>query len=212
MYTLKELLEKSVHDHHHLCPRQVLGVRIGVYAARLLQLDLPQKDKRLFTFVETDGCFVSGVSAATGCTIGHRTLRVMDFGKAAATFVDTKTNHAVRITPSAQARQLAGEYMPEAKSHWHAQLEAYQIMPDSELLAVQNVVLTVSLEEVLSRPGIRVNCDVCGEEVINEREVRFGDQILCKSCVGDGYYQGLMPEREAIAIEISSTHMKSRNE
>ena len=33
--------------HHHLCPRQVLGVRIGAYAGELFGLDLPQSDSRV---------------------------------------------------------------------------------------------------------------------------------------------------------------------
>ena len=57
----------------------------------LLNLPLPQKDKRLLTFVETDGCFADGVSVATGCWLGRRTMRLVDYGKVAATFVDTHT-------------------------------------------------------------------------------------------------------------------------
>ena len=52
--------------------------------------ELPQTDKRLYTFVETDGCFADGVMVATGCSLGHRTLRLIDYGKVAATFVDTR--------------------------------------------------------------------------------------------------------------------------
>jgi formylmethanofuran dehydrogenase subunit E len=33
MPTLKELLELSSARHQHLCPRQVLGVRMGICAA-----------------------------------------------------------------------------------------------------------------------------------------------------------------------------------
>jgi formylmethanofuran dehydrogenase subunit E len=208
MLALKEFFEKSALEHAHLCPRQVLGVRMGLYAAKVLALDLPQNDKRLFTFVETDGCFVDGVGAATGCSVGHRTMRIMDFGKAAATFVDTQSNTAIRITPLTQARQLAGEYMPEAKSRWHAQLEAYQFMPDHELMAVQSITLTISLAEIISRPGLRVICDLCKEEIINEREVRVGARILCKSCAGEGYYQLSVPAPEAMALEVSSPPQK----
>jgi formylmethanofuran dehydrogenase subunit E len=67
---LAALLQQSAALHRHLCPRQVLGVRMGLYAAELLGLALPQSDKRLFTIVETDGCFADGVSVATGCTLG----------------------------------------------------------------------------------------------------------------------------------------------
>jgi formylmethanofuran dehydrogenase subunit E len=188
MLSLKELLEKSAVDHDHLCPRQVLGVRMGVYAAKLLQLDLPQKDKRLLVFVETDGCFADGVSAATGCSVGHRNMRVVDFGKTAVTCVDTKDEEAIRIIPRAQAWELAYQYVSAPKSRWHAQLEAYQVIPDHELMTVQRVTLNLSLSEILSRPGMRVNCDLCGEEIINEREVYVHDQVLCRSCAGQAYF------------------------
>jgi formylmethanofuran dehydrogenase subunit E len=89
MLALNQLLDRSAELHNHLCPRQVLGVRIGMYAGELLGLELPQTDKRLYTFVETDGCFADGVSVAAGCWLGRRTMRLMDYGKVAAVFVDT---------------------------------------------------------------------------------------------------------------------------
>ena len=64
--TLKKMLTQTAAMHKHLCPRQILGVRMGIVAAQLFPLELPQKDKRLLAFVETDGCFADGVSAATG--------------------------------------------------------------------------------------------------------------------------------------------------
>ncbi|HZY44034.1 MAG TPA: FmdE family protein, partial [Anaerolineae bacterium] len=124
--SLIDLLSESAARHKHLCPRQVLGVRMGLFAAHELQIDLPRNDKRLLIIVETDGCFVDGLSAATGCSIGHRTLRLIDHGKIAAAFIDTETNQTVRIVPKRSARQAARQYGPKAQSRWHAQLEAYQ--------------------------------------------------------------------------------------
>jgi formylmethanofuran dehydrogenase subunit E len=99
MPTLEELLTASAALHHHLCPRQVLGVRMGLAAGSWLELTLPQTDKRLLTVVETDGCVIDGLAVATGCRVGRRTMRVLDFGKVAATFVDTVTGRAVRLAP-----------------------------------------------------------------------------------------------------------------
>jgi formylmethanofuran dehydrogenase subunit E len=188
---LSELLDESAARHKHLCPRQVLGARMGLLGAQWLGIELPGTDKRLLVVVETDGCFADGVSVATGCTVGARTLRVIDHGKVAAVFVDTKTDRAVRLIPSRVSRTLAREYAPLARSRWHAQLEAYQIMPDAELFDVQPVTLTLSLEKLLSRPGRKASCDQCGEEILNEREVRHGDRTLCRACAGDGYWRRL---------------------
>ena len=59
------LFEISSQRHSHLCPRQVLGVRIGLAGTHALGIEVPQKKKRLLIFVETDGCFTDGVEVAT---------------------------------------------------------------------------------------------------------------------------------------------------
>ncbi len=185
---IERFLAESEALHKHLCPRQVLGVRMGVLAASLLFFELPQKDKRLVAFVETDGCYADGVMAATGCSMGHRTMRLMDHGKVAVTFADTKTAKAFRVSPAAQARSLAAAYAPTAANRWQAQLEAYQIMPDEELLRVQQVELTIDLEAVMGKPGGRKNCSLCGEEILNQREKMQDGSILCLHCAGLGYW------------------------
>jgi formylmethanofuran dehydrogenase subunit E len=165
MSLFQELLQKSASFHNHLCPRQVLGVRIGLTGGRCLGLDVPQTDKRILTLVETDGCFIDGLAVATGCNIGRRSMYVYDFGKVAATFIDTQSGRTVRIVPSHLTRKLAKSYAPEAESRWHAYLLGYQRMPDEELLTIQEVILDVSLAEILSKDGYRVNCDICGSAV-----------------------------------------------
>jgi len=188
MPTLEALLAESAKLHHHLCPRQVLGVRMGMYASQVLGLALPQNDKRLLTIVETDGCAIDGIAVATGCWVGRRTMRIEDYGKVAATFVDTLTGQAIRIVPRAQARQLARDYAPEARSKWDAQLLGYQRMPAEELLSVQAVQLTTPLERIISRAGCKTICEACGEEIMNEREIVREGVTLCKSCAGESYY------------------------
>ena len=188
---VQALLAEVATTHRHSCPRQVLGIRMGLHAGELLGLELPRKDKRVYTFVETDGCFVDGVTAATGCSIGHRTLRLMDYGKVAASCVDTESGRAVRIWPSPQCRVLASHYTPVAPSRWRAQLESYQIMPAAELLSACEVELLIDLKELIARRGVRVNCSICGEEILNQREVLRDDKMLCRSCASDGYFRFL---------------------
>ncbi len=184
---LQPLLKALGAMHRHLCPRQILGVRMGLYAGELLGLELPQHDKRLFTFVETDGCFVDGVTVSTGCSVGHRTLRLMDYGKVAASIVDTRTEKAIRIRPSSQCRVLAQNYAPNAPNSWQAQFQAYQVMPAPELLSVSPIALQIDLKELIARPGGRVHCAVCGEEILNQRNTIRDGQILCRSCADGGY-------------------------
>lgn len=186
---IQALLEQSTREHSHLCPRQILGVRIGLAGLAALGFREPPGKKQLLVITETDGCFVDGVIAATGCTVGHRTLRVEDYGKVAATFVDVRSGFTLRVAPRLDVRELACAYVPGEARHYFAQMQAYQLMPDDEMLTVQAVELMTPVGDIVSRPGLRVNCDVCGEEIINEREVRRSGQILCRACAGLGYYR-----------------------
>ncbi len=188
MPDLQALLEISSRNHNHLCPRQVLGVRIGLAGAAALGFEPQKSGKRLLVIVESDGCFADGITAATACTVGHRTLRVEDYGKVAATFVDVKTGRAVRIAPRLDVRQRALACLPDEPRHYFAQLQAYQILPDSELLTASEIQLATPVEQIVSRPAVRVECAICGEEIINEREIKQNGQSLCRACAGLAYY------------------------
>lgn len=186
---LEYLLEKSSQHHSHLCPRQILGVRIGLAGMEALGLQANRGSKRLLAILETDGCFADGITAATGCTVGHRTLRVEDYGKVAATFVDTKSGRSVRVAPAHDLRRQACECCPEEPRHYFAQMQAYQILPDERLLTITEVRLATPVEQIVSRPGLRVDCASCGEEIMNEREVLVDGEPFCRACAGQSYYR-----------------------
>lgn len=186
---LQALLELSSRRHSHLCPRQVLGVRMALAGAAVLGMEVPRRDKKLLVIAETDGCFIDGIEAAAGVAPGRRTLRIEDYGKVAATFIAVRTGEAVRLAPRPDVRQRAAEYAPEEQRRYFAQLVGYQRMPDEELFSTRRVTLTTPLSAIVSRPGVRVNCASCGEEIINEREIAFGGQVYCRSCTGQGYYR-----------------------
>ena len=186
---LQPLLEKSAADHYKLCPRQILGVRLGLAGLAALGFEAPPAAKRLLVIVETDGCFVSGVSAATQCNVGHRTLRVEDYGKTAAVFVDTSSARSLRIAPALDLRQKALAGSPAAVNAYQAQMSSYCSLPDAQMFTFTPVTLTIPLEVILSRPGLRVNCESCGEEIMNEREIHRGGQSLCRACSQPGYYR-----------------------
>jgi formylmethanofuran dehydrogenase subunit E len=161
---------------------------MGMLAGRLLPMELPQQGKRLLAIVESDGCFSDGIEVTTGCSVGHRTLRVEDYGKIAAAFVDTHTEEAFRIGIRPGVREAASRFTPSGRSRWERQLLGYQKMPDEALFSVTPVELRVPARILISRPGVRVECDACGEEVINEREIARNGAVLCRACAGQAYY------------------------
>jgi formylmethanofuran dehydrogenase subunit E len=186
---IKPLLEIASRDHKHLCPRQILGVRIGLRGTSALGFDTSSRQKHLLVISETDGCFIDGVIAATKCTVGHRTLRLEDYGKVAATFVNTQTGQAVRVAPALDVRQRANAYAPDESRHYFAQLQAYQVMPDEEMMTVEDIVLNIPIADIVSHSGIRVNCERCGEEIMNERQVVIEGKSYCHFCAQGGYYR-----------------------
>ena len=196
---LQKLLQETAYLHHHLCPRQVLGVRMGMYAGELLGLKLPQTGKRLLAIMETDGCGADGVSVASNCWVGHRTLRIVDYGKVAATFIDTKTETAVRITPHPLSRERALAAYPDAPNRWQGYLIGYQRLDLADLLVYQRVQLKEDLRRLISRAGYRADCELCGEEILNEREVFMDNKTLCRACAGGAYYELLQSGKSQVA-------------
>lgn len=162
---------------------------MGLAAGAWLGLTVPQAGKRLLAILETDGCAADGVAVAANCWVGRRTMRVEDYGKVAATFVDTETGQALRLAPRADVRARAGDFAPEARSRWEAQLLGYQRMPADALLSKQVVQLNTPVEKLISRAGRRAICDYCGEEIMNERQVLRAGLTLCRACVGEAYYR-----------------------
>ncbi|HLH74532.1 MAG TPA: TraR/DksA C4-type zinc finger protein, partial [Chloroflexota bacterium] len=136
----------------------------------------------------------------TGCSVGRRTLRIEDFGKIAATFVDTLKDRAVRIAPHSDARVRVVGFAPEAVDRWTAQLLGYQRMPDDLLLIWQWVKLTTPVAIIVGQDGQRTTCQHCHEEIINQREVARNGVILCRACAGSAYYQSVAPEIEGTRV------------
>ena len=153
MQALDELLRRSAVRHSHPCPRQVLGVRMGLAGAAALGLEIPRQDKRLLVIAETDGCFLDGLEITCGVAAGRRTLRIEDYGKVAATFVDVKTGDACRFAPKPDVRARALAYAPEESRHYFAQLIGYQVMPDDELFSLTPVVLNTAVTDLSAGRG-----------------------------------------------------------
>jgi formylmethanofuran dehydrogenase subunit E len=191
MRSFDELLEESVRFHGHRCAGQVLGVRMAMLGCRLLGIEEPVTARRLIVYVEIDRCAADAIASVTGCRLGKRTLKHVDYGKMAATFVDQHTGRAVRITAREQARELARRYAPDVADRRSAQMQAYRVMPDEELFTVQEVELAIAETDLPGAPRARVTCAVCGEGVNDGREVRQDERVLCRACAHGAYYRVL---------------------
>jgi len=191
IFDFEQLLTESVRIHGHFCAGQVLGVRMSILGLRKIGIFYPKDSDRkdIIVFVEMDRCATDAVQSVTGCSLGHRTMKFMDYGKMAATFVNLETNKAVRIFARDEARTLAKNYFPEIENKYTAQLEAYKIMSDEELFKVMQVRVRIQPEDMPGRPTRRVVCESCKEEVQDAREVYRDGRTLCRPCADNGYYE-----------------------
>lgn len=185
------LLAESVRIHGHLCAGQVLGVRMSMLGLREIGITDPKGTDRksLMVFVEMDRCATDAVQSVTGCSLGHRTMKFMDYGKMAATYLNLRSGRAVRILAREDARNKAKEYCPEISGKYEAQIAAYRAMSNDELFDVMDVEVALRPEDMPGRPLVRVTCNVCGEAVQDARHVGSGTGAVCIPCSRGGYYR-----------------------
>jgi len=187
----ESLLEESVKIHGHLCAGQVLGVRLTMYGLSLIGITSPKgaDRKKFIVYVEIDRCATDAIQSVSGCSLGKRSMKYLDYGKMAATFYNLETGKGMRIVAREDSRDIAKRYFPDIENKYDAQLEAYKIMPESDLFDVMEVSITIPPEDMPGRPLKRVQCQSCQEFVQDNRDVEVNGKILCKSCNSGGYYK-----------------------
>src|SRR5215218_3391110 len=191
---LDELLNECGRLHGHICPGQVLGVRMALLGCCLIGVNNPKgaDRKSLIVWVEIDRCMTDAVSAVTGVRLGKRSLKYVDYGKVAATFLNTELKRAVRIVASESSRALADERFSHIADKRQRQFRAYTEATDDELFKTELVSVELRDLDAPGSPRSRVICVVCEEGVNDGREVvdANGD-TLCRGCHSGTYYSKL---------------------
>ena len=194
MESIDILLKECERLHGHMCAGQLLGTRMALLGCKMIGIDDPRgADRRkLIVWVEIDRCMADAVSAVTGVRLGKRSLKYVDYGKVAATFLNTENERAVRIVALESARTLADERYPEIENKRQRQFQAYSDATDDDLFKTELVSIQLRDLDAPGSPRSRVTCVVCGEGVNDGREVvdANGD-ALCRGCHSGTYYSRL---------------------
>lgn len=188
----EELLAGSVAAHGHLCPGQIVGVRMGLLGLRLLGFEAPPtypQLKQLIVFIEMDRCTGDAVAFVTNVKLGRRSLKFVNYGIMAATFLNLETDQAFRIVSTEESRDLAVLYAPAEPDYRRQQLEAYKVMPDSVLFRVQEVQVDLTPFDLPGPTRRKVSCVQCGQVVRDGREVVKDGQPYCRPCARGGYFR-----------------------
>jgi formylmethanofuran dehydrogenase subunit E len=188
------LLKGSAKAHGHLCPGQVVGVRMAMLGCRLIGLDNPGQPpqiKKLIVYVEIDRCATDAIAYVTGAKLGRRSLKFVDNGIMAATFVNLESGSAFRIVSTETSRDSAQGYEPGIGDVRQRLLEAYINMPDDLLFSVMPVRVDVPVHDMPGPSRFKVRCASCGTMVRDKKEVLVNDRILCRPCAHGTYYRPL---------------------
>jgi formylmethanofuran dehydrogenase subunit E len=206
MQSFDELLKGSSEAHGHLCPGQVVGVRMAMLGCRLIGLDEPSRlpqIKKILVYVEIDRCAADAVAYVTGVKLGRRSLKFVDHGIMAATFVNLETGKAFRIVSTESSRELAGQYAPGIDDPKKQQLEGYKMMPDDLLFTVEEVIVDVPVHDMPGPTKFKAQCEACGQVVRDKKEVMLGGRVLCKPCAHGAYYR---PANQKAPDKTQHTH------
>jgi formylmethanofuran dehydrogenase subunit E len=171
---------KKVGDYHgHVCFGIAMGTKMTLAAMKHLGLDPNTKNKNLIVYAEIDRCMTDAVQVITGCTLGHRTLKYVDYGKFAATYVNLATNKAVRATIK-ETCQIEGS--PQDV------IEKMDALPENQVVNLQDVQVNIAEMDLPGLPKKRVNCSVCGERIMDGRDITVDGKVYCRGCLNGKYY------------------------
>jgi formylmethanofuran dehydrogenase subunit E len=209
--SLDTLLHDAELAHGHLCAGQILGVRMAMLALARLGIDDPRSRilpggslnpdrKRLVVFVEIDRCATDAIGVVTAARVGKRALKLRDFGKMAATFVDlnqplgSDEYKALRIVALESSKDLARQIYPNLEKNAQ-QMKSYRELPDADLFSETWVRVPLPPSEFPGYKGQRVACARCGEGINFDRFIHRDGQRLCLSCADPSnlYYHPLTP-------------------
>ncbi|MEK6561291.1 MAG: FmdE family protein [Nitrospirota bacterium] len=195
--SLDNMLKKTAAFHGHLCPGTVIGTRMAIAGLREVGITDPEgsQQKEFLVFVETDRCPIDAISVVSSARISRRSLKFLDWGKVAATFVNTKNGKAVRVVCPDSARELvdnyaSGEYQVDKHGKDAREVDAYKVMPEKELFIITSVKVD---NYKFSKEKFKIKCENCGETVNDHKEVVVDSKVMCRSCGGEGnsYYNAL---------------------
>ncbi len=199
MKDFETLLRGSAEAHGHLCPGQVVGVRMAMLGCDLIGLDEPARlpqIKRLLVYVEIDRCAADAISYVTGAKLGRRSLKFVDNGIMAATFVNLDSGEAFRIRSTESSRETAEKIAPGIEDKRLRQLTAYKAMSDEELFEIEKVIVDVPVQDLPGPTRFKAKCEKCGIVVRDKKEVLLNGKVLCRPCAYGTYYQPWKRQRD----------------
>ena len=182
--------------HGHICPGSAIGYKAAEAGLNELK-SCSSQDEEIVAIVENNSCAVDAVQVLTGCTFGKGNLLFKDHGKQVYTFINRKTNEAVRVSLNdsfnvdilaPQLEKLRGA----VNSGIATDLEKEDLkqmtedvsreileIPYNKLFHTEHVEMDIPEK---ARNFKNVKCSKCGELVSEHRAIKLEGEITCIPC------------------------------
>ena len=173
------LLEEATLFHGHVCGGIESGTRMTICGLQRIGILDPKgaDKKKLIVYVEIDRCATDAIMALTGCRPGKRTMKIVDNGIMAATFINLESEIAVRLVSKMRKDSDGKGPMPD-----------FATASDDELFSIMDVKVPMRPEDLPGRPVRSTQCDRCGEKIMDGREIEHQGKDLCKPCFTQNTY------------------------
>lgn len=181
--TYETLVEQAGQFHGDICHGIKIGTRMTMSGLRRIGIADPKgaDRKKLMVFVEIDRCTTDAIMALTGCRPGKRTMKIRDYGKMAATFINLETNRAFRVVVKGT---------PKPADNGSGSEPDFANIPEDKLFTINEVEVPLRPEDMPGKPLSRIPCARCGEAIMDGREVADNGQVLCVPCASaTDYYR-----------------------
>lgn len=190
----KHYLQKAVDYHGHLCLGQVLGVHLAEKGMEVIGTNDP---KKMIVYVENDRCIADAIQILTGTRLGRRSMKLVNYGKMAATFINTDTGAAYRVWVSGKINEMIGKVNSnrgEKERQYNLVLQSHS----NDVVSVQKVIVDIPPEDLPGKPKRTVACVQCGEKVMDGKDISSKDGPLCLACAKGPYYTLVTETKDAI--------------
>jgi formylmethanofuran dehydrogenase subunit E len=192
------LINKAQKLHGEICPGVIMGTRMSMAAMKELNMNPLEPNENLIVCVEVDRCMPDAIQALTGCTVGRRTLKCLDYGKFVATFTDMETGRRIRVSArDDKIKSLPGLWtwfenvsklakeknIPKIMEEKKSGIKKLSKMSDDELLLIEE--LDVEIPVITGLPKDITTCSICGEHVMDGKEFKINNKVVCRSCANE---------------------------
>jgi formylmethanofuran dehydrogenase subunit E len=179
----ENLLSEAGAFHGDICAGIQIGTRMTMCALRNLEIKDPKGTdrKNIMVFVEIDRCATDAIMALTGCRPGKRTMKVRDYGKMAATFINLESGKAIRVATAIDRKGPDGHELPD-----------FTKATDKELFSIAFVEVPLQPEDMPGKPVRSRQCVRCGESILDGREIESAGETLCSPCFEQKTYYRIL--------------------